>query len=965
METKEETEAATDAAFSSTCPEVTSVHEEPPSIEEHPAATGIAAKVKEHKNVMESPQKEKHSNKDDSCEATKAEEATKPPPPPMNPWSRRKDPSPNNSSRDVTNSSHPNAMSQDDAPPPPSKSLTQIMKEQEVESLQTRQTATAIIPKSARSVTFGDARVVNDLESEEERMIRLAIEASLQDQDVGNPSATASVAASALACVSTTSSRSAALPPTTEEEGMDDDIKLAIRLSMQDAAVMTTTSAYKNDIEDYDDDDVPELLGYNYVEESGEEDRKMSAVSMMPAGASSSEENHHYDLTTMKHILSELESKPSSSSISPPPATLLKSNGLDEYESDPTMTTVGDASSSPPTLYPNFASVSAASTVSSSVSATSTASLGASTASTATESTTSTAITGIHGTASMPPSRAFLTQEEEEQIARAIRDADHVETANSLRLAMELQKQEEELYQQTQVEQRRAREGNAQSPFSKSAHVRMVTDGEFQDLKMAATAAGISGGQEEADFDSDEYGFRNSTSGERQLWGKDDYEDHQNYYDGEINRQHQDEESNNKGDAFRINSKAPSKAWSRVDKNTIVGPNNEIRTKHDVTLKNLSNAHRLLGDKADTAKKGGKISVGDAAYNSFHRSIKNSMKRRTVKGVAAHGHGRAENMNAEKTRGGAMDGNVRLLISKAINNGLISRCNGVVKEGKEAIVYHADCGTGQVEGEHFDIKNDRFDVAVKVFKRIQEFKGRSAYIDNDNRYHGQKFKNVDKRAQVEQWTEKEFRNLIRANKGGVPVPSPIMYKENILFMRFLGENGWPSPQLREVELKHGSKRWRALYCQTVVAIRKLYWCSRLVHADLSEYNILVCPMGMVENALDKSPSAKEDVQIVLIDFGQAVERNHPSALDLLRRDISHVREFFVKKGIDVMSIHDTEKVIVIEPEIEFEESLDEQDESDLNDVKTFWRHYVKGWNDSTEISVIEEELKNLGNRKEP
>lgn len=315
-----------------------------------------------------------------------------------------------------------------------------------------------------------------------------------------------------------------------------------------------------------------------------------------------------------------------------------------------------------------------------------------------------------------------------------------------------------------------------------------------------------------------------------------------------------------------------------------------------------------------------------------------------------------------------MDGNARLLISKAINSGLISRCNGVVKEGKEAIVYHADCGSGAVEGDMFEMKNDGFDVAVKVFKRNQEFKGRGAYIDNDNRYHGQKFKNVDKREQVEQWTEKEFRNLIRANRGGVPVPSPIMYKENILFMRYLGEDGWPSPQLREIELKQGSKRWRALYCQTLVAIRKLYWCSRLVHADLSEYNILVCPMGMVENALDKSPDAKKDLQIVLIDFGQAVERNHPSALDLLRRDISHVREFFVKKDINILSTHDTEKMIVTEPEVKEEEYFDEQEEEgkeDFDEAKKSWRHFVKGWNDSREISIIEEELNNLAKMKEP
>ena len=211
-----------------------------------------------------------------------------------------------------------------------------------------------------------------------------------------------------------------------------------------------------------------------------------------------------------------------------------------------------------------------------------------------------------------------------------------------------------------------------------------------------------------------------------------------------------------------------------------------------------------------------------------------------------------------------MDGAVRLQIAAAINAGLIDKCNGVVKEGKEALVYHADAGwmgkqgmvgsvgieTGMVEvsagesslsilpssplgitsgmgqrqgmtskGEE-SVGSDGYDVAVKVFKRISEFKGRGAYVDGDPRYHKQKFKNNDQREQVVLWAEKEYRNLIRANRAGVAVPKPLSRKENILFMRFLGHDGWPSPQLKEIDIKKGSERWTTLYCQTLVAIRR-------------------------------------------------------------------------------------------------------------------------------------------------
>jgi serine/threonine-protein kinase RIO1 len=353
--------------------------------------------------------------------------------------------------------------------------------------------------------------------------------------------------------------------------------------------------------------------------------------------------------------------------------------------------------------------------------------------------------------------------------------------------------------------------------------------------------------------------------------------------------------------------------------------------------------------------KKGDLAVSDVAYNSFNKKLKNSMKRGTVKGVAAHGTGRAEKMDAGRTRGGAMDGNVVLLISKAVTNGLIQHCNGVVKEGKEAIVYHAD-GNSEI-----DSQGGGFDVAVKVFKRIQEFKGRGAYIDGDSRYHGRKFRNVDKREQVELWTEKEYRNLIRANRAGVPVPTPLMQKENVLFMRFLGEGGWPVPQLREIELKKRSKKWTskwktrwlitcistlfflfihfdhnlscinaALYIQTMVAVRKLYHCAKLIHADLSEYNILVSPMSQVENALDNSTEAKDSLQIVLIDFGQAVEIRHPSAGELLLRDLKMVKAFFDKQDVTTLSVEESERFVLKEVDNSMEES--KMSEENLGDV---------------------------------
>jgi RIO kinase 1 len=91
-------------------------------------------------------------------------------------------------------------------------------------------------------------------------------------------------------------------------------------------------------------------------------------------------------------------------------------------------------------------------------------------------------------------------------------------------------------------------------------------------------------------------------------------------------------------------------------------------------------------------------------------------------------------------------------------------------------------------------------------------------VDGDPRYHKQKFKTNDQRDQVVLWTEKEYRNLVRAYRAGVAVPKPLYRKENVLFLRFLGKDGWPSPQLKEVDIKKGSKKWTTSYAQTLVAV---------------------------------------------------------------------------------------------------------------------------------------------------
>ena len=51
-----------------------------------------------------------------------------------------------------------------------------------------------------------------------------------------------------------------------------------------------------------------------------------------------------------------------------------------------------------------------------------------------------------------------------------------------------------------------------------------------------------------------------------------------------------------------------------------------------------------------------------------------------------------------------------------------------------------------------------------------------------------------------------------------------------------GTDGWPAPLLKDVELPE--EKWRELYPQCVRMMRVMFQHAKLVHADLSEFNML-------------------------------------------------------------------------------------------------------------------------------
>ncbi|KAK8208932.1 Serine/threonine-protein kinase rio1 [Zalaria obscura] len=234
-----------------------------------------------------------------------------------------------------------------------------------------------------------------------------------------------------------------------------------------------------------------------------------------------------------------------------------------------------------------------------------------------------------------------------------------------------------------------------------------------------------------------------------------------------------------------------------------------------------------------------------------------------------------------------LDPRTRMILLQLLNRDIVSEINGVLSTGKEANVYHAAHVALSEDGGEPTQPEHR---AIKVYKTsILVFKDRDKYVTGEYRFRGG-YNKSSNRAMVKVWAEKEFRNLRRLYAAGIPCPEPVYLRQHVLVMSFLGNRkGWPAPRLRDVEFTDRSEeelatKWKDLYVQLLGYMRIMYQTCRLVHADLSEYNILY-----------------HDGRLFVIDVSQSVEHDHPRSLEFLRMDIKNVTDFFTRKGVDCLS----------------------------------------------------------------
>jgi len=211
-----------------------------------------------------------------------------------------------------------------------------------------------------------------------------------------------------------------------------------------------------------------------------------------------------------------------------------------------------------------------------------------------------------------------------------------------------------------------------------------------------------------------------------------------------------------------------------------------------------------------------------------------------------------------KTYKNVFDQAALLILEKLRSQGHFDELQSPISIGKEANIFSAIKGDDLIIAKIYRVENCNFNQMYR-------------YIAPDPRFAGLKKR---RRLVIFSWVQREYRNLLKAREV-IRVPKPIAIKDNILLMEFIGRDGELAPKLKDAKPKHPQE----FFEKTLKCIKALYGAG-LVHADLSEFNIL---------NFEEEP--------VFIDLSQTTTIEHPQAREFLERDTHNIVKFFKKLGV--------------------------------------------------------------------
>jgi len=195
-----------------------------------------------------------------------------------------------------------------------------------------------------------------------------------------------------------------------------------------------------------------------------------------------------------------------------------------------------------------------------------------------------------------------------------------------------------------------------------------------------------------------------------------------------------------------------------------------------------------------------------------------------------------------------------LAINALVKAGMLEAFGKPLGVGKESDVY--DALTPQ--GERVAVKFHR--LGRSSFRQTRRVRG---YIAQ--RHH------ISWLYQSRLAAEKEFEALNLVHPHGVAVPKPINQNRHVVVMGMI-----EGAELAEFnEVLNPDKTLREILSN----IRRAYASAGVIHADLSEFNIILQP----------------NWHILIIDWPQYATKDHPNAEQLLERDIQNIVHFFKRK----------------------------------------------------------------------
>ncbi|MEM3579977.1 MAG: RIO1 family regulatory kinase/ATPase [Candidatus Bathyarchaeia archaeon] len=195
-----------------------------------------------------------------------------------------------------------------------------------------------------------------------------------------------------------------------------------------------------------------------------------------------------------------------------------------------------------------------------------------------------------------------------------------------------------------------------------------------------------------------------------------------------------------------------------------------------------------------------------------------------------------------------------LAINAFVKAGILEAFGKPLGVGKEADVYDALTP----EGERIAIK----------FHRLGRISFRQTRIKR-----GWTTEDVNWLLRSRKAAEKEYQALKLVYPRGVAVPKPISQNRHAIAMGAI--EGAELAEWREIP------KPEKVLKEILDNVRKAYLKAGVIHADLSEYNIILKP----------------DNHILIIDWPQYVTKEHPNAQQLLKRDVENITNFFKRKHL--------------------------------------------------------------------